>query len=151
MRNLFGSAVIFFVMLSFSQSVAAKDPAEFASLVSKNDAGEFDVEGATKIDADRAFELHGEGVVFVDVRSTWQYDLDHISGAIGLRLKSQLTEESLAENATVDQMVVFYCSDTQCYRSAHASAKAVTWGYSNVSYFAGGWSSWVAEGFDKKD
>ena len=151
MRNLFGLTVIFFAMLSLSQSVTAEDSGEFASLISKNDAGEFVVEGVTKIDADRAFELHGEGVVFVDVRPTWRYDLNHISDAVGLRLTSQFTEQSLAEHVAKDQAIVIYCSTSGVSEGPEASAKAITWGFTNVTYFAGGWSEWVGAGYDKKD
>jgi rhodanese-related sulfurtransferase len=124
----------------------AQDTLDFLSLVAKNEAGEFEIKGAQKIGYKEALELQEQGILFVDVRRSTQYNFKHIPGAINLDLKSAFTEENLAKHAAKDQKTVLYCSDVQCYRSAHASANAITWGYSNVVYFAGGWSTWKTKG-----
>lgn len=125
---------------------SAQSETNYTSLMSKNAQSEFDVRDARKIDHAEARELLEAGAAFVDVRRTLQYKLGHIPGAIGLELTAAFTAESLAEHVGKDETVVFYCSDAKCYRSAQASAKAVTWGYSKVVYFAGGWSTWLANG-----
>ncbi len=147
MRKLLISVLAVFAILSFTPFILiAKEKPDYKSLVTKNERSEFDVKGALKIDHVKARELHKKGVVFVDVRRKVQYKLAHIPGAINLELHSMLTEANLAKHVAKDEMVVFYCSDHKCYRSAHASAKAITWGYTKVVYFAGGWTFWYGGG-----
>ncbi|WP_164658698.1 rhodanese-like domain-containing protein [Tropicibacter sp. Alg240-R139] len=118
-------------------------------LVTKTDAGEFVVEGAERIDLDRALELYSEGAVFVDLRNVWRYDIAHIRGAVGLELNTQFSESSLAQHAAKEQPVVFYCNHSACPRSAIASAMALEWGYTNVYHFADGWSAWSGNNHDQ--
>lgn len=141
--------VLMALLLASITTVGAQNSQDFASLVTKTQDSEFDIKGAVKIDRKRAFELNQQGVTFVDVRRAIQHQTGHIPGAISLELKSMLTPENLAKHIAKDQMVVFYCSDRQCYRSAHASAKAISWGYTNVLYYADGWSGWLAAGYPR--
>ena len=55
-----------------------------------------------------------------------------------LDLKSTFTEAALAEVVQKSDAVVFYCNGWSCMRSSDATAQAVAWGYSNVSYFRDG-------------
>ncbi len=119
---------------------------DYKSLVTKS-GGEFTVEGARTIDLAEAKSLQEEGALFIDVRSETGYLKGHIPGAIGLDLKTQLTKESLAEVAEKDQKIVFYCDGIYCYKSADACAKALTWGYTDVLYFAGGEPAWSKAGY----
>ncbi len=116
------------------------------SLVTKS-GGEFTVKGVRKIDLAEAKSLQEDGALFIDVRSEASYLEGHIPGAVGLDLKTQLTKESLAEVAGKDQKIVFYCDGIYCYKSADACAKAITWGYTNVLYFAGGEPAWSKAGY----
>lgn len=134
-------------LLLFSTAGLAQD--EWTSLVHKNEAAEFDVEGARKVDHSKALNLLENGAAFVDVRRDIQYRTGHIPGAVGLELKSALTEDSLLIRFTKDQQIVFYCSDKQCYRSAHASAMALSWGFTDVAYFAGGWTAWIGHDYPR--
>ena len=109
----------------------------YRDLVTKS-AGTFSVEGAIKIDASEAQALHNRGVVFIDVRGK-SFNFGHIPGAIHLKFIGQLTRESLAAVTEPDDEVVFYCGGPDCQLSANASAKALTWGYTRVFYFAGGY------------
>ena len=86
---------------------------------------------------------------FIDVKRHIQYTVAHIPGAINLELNSEFTEEALAQHVSKAQAVVFNCSDPKCYRSAHASAKARSWGYSKAMYFSGGWSVWLKNGYER--
>lgn len=110
-------------------------------------AGEFDVEGATKVDAAKAKSLHTEGVVFIDVRDPVDYREGHIPSAVNLELTAGLSKESLSRLAGKDDGVVFFCFGKYCPYSAYACAKAVIWGYTRVYYFAGGFPAWKDSGY----
>lgn len=148
MKFLFPIIAILFCIST--SEIHAQSTQDYMTLVTKKENGEFDVIGAAKVDPQGAFELFEEGAVFVDVRRAIQYKASHIKGAISLDVNSKLTEESLGKVATKDQKVVFYCSDPKCYRSAHASAKAIVWGYTAVAYFASGWSHWLAADYPRE-
>ena len=120
--------------------------ADFKSLVSEIE-GAYDVEGAIEIDASTAKALSERGVVFVDVRSVGYYDEGHIPGAVHLDLETDLTAASLSEFVGKDDEVVFYCFGESCYLSAHACAKALTWGFRKVYYFPGGFPAWKDAGY----
>ena len=132
-------------ILSFSVSVtSAQDKFDYTELISKDGS----VEGATKIDIAKAYELHNEGVLFVDVNTPLRYKFAHIPGAVGLDYRIALTEENLAKHAkTKDQAIVFYCPKVGCYVAAQASAKAITWGYTNVMILEGGAAAWSDAGY----
>jgi rhodanese-related sulfurtransferase/Flp pilus assembly protein TadD len=119
---------------------------DFKSLVSESE-GAYDVEGAIEIDALVAKALSERGVVFVDVRSVGYYNEGHIPGAIHLDLETDLTAASLSEFVSKDDEVVFYCFGESCYLSAHACAKALTWGFRKVYYFPGGFPAWKDAGY----
>jgi TolB-like protein/class 3 adenylate cyclase/rhodanese-related sulfurtransferase/cytochrome c-type biogenesis protein CcmH/NrfG len=119
---------------------------DYTSIVSKRN-GEYFVEGAPKIDAATAKELHDRGVRFVDVRSAVAYGRGHIPGAYLRDVVISLSKETLSEVAAPDAEVVFYCYGRYCPMSTFASAKALKWGFSKVYYFAGGYPAWVDKGY----
>ena len=137
-------SVLFLLLMSLG--AAAQE--DWKALITKTGT-EYSVEGAEKVDAPRALELMEAGETFVDVRRSIQFNLAHIPGAINLDINSALNQQSLSEHVAKDQMVVFYCSDFGCDRSARASAMAVSWGYESVVYFAGGWSTWIAKNYPR--
>lgn len=104
------------------------------------------VEGATTVDTAKARELFDAEVAFVDARKDSDWDAGRIPGAIHLDVKRALTEESLAAEVKKDEPVVFYCNGHHCKRSAHASAKAVGWGWKKVYYYRDGFPAWKAAG-----
>ena len=82
--------------------------------------GEYFVEGAPKIDAVTAKELHDRGVRFVDVRSAVAYGRGHIPGAHLRDVVITLSKETLSEVADPDAEVVFYCYGRYCPMSTFA-------------------------------
>ncbi len=104
------------------------------------------VEGATTVDTAKAKELFDQGVKFVDVRRTNEYEEARIPGAIGLELKHEFNEDSLAKAVKKDEPVVIYCNGPKCLRSSKASAKAVSWGWTKVYYYREGMPAWQAAG-----
>jgi len=120
--------------------------ADYKRLISNRD-GEYDVEGATKIDAAKAKALHDQGVVFVDVRDAPSFNVGHIPAAINLSVTNELSKETLSRLVGRDDEVVFSCVGKYCPYSAYASAKAVLWGYTHVYYFGGGFPAWKDAGY----
>jgi adenylate cyclase len=119
---------------------------QYRALMTKLGA-EYVVDGAPNIDAAVAKALHDEGATFIDVRDTLSFRGGHVPGAVALGLNSVLSEETLAAHVAKDDDVVFYCFAIYCPYSAYASAKALTWGYTNVFRFDGGYPAWVDAGY----
>ena len=149
MIKLIGAIFAGIVTLASASNTHAQTE-NFLDLVTKTEAEKFEVEGAVTIDHFLAKRYLEKGHTFIDVRRDVQFSVGHIPGAVSLELKTAFTKESLAKHASKDDCIIFYCSDAQCYRSAHASAMAISWGYENVAYFAGGWSSWNAQGYPRE-
>jgi adenylate cyclase len=104
--------------------------------------GLFEVTGVPRIDATAAKVFYDRGAVFVDVRSKNSYNRGHVLNAVNLRLRDRLDEASLSKVVGKGDDVVFYCSGKSCDLSPTACAKAVTWGFTSVYYFAGGIPEW---------
>ncbi len=119
---------------------------DYETLVKKV-SGTYIVKGAPKIVAETAKMLWDRGVVFVNALPAHKHRRGHIPNSVNLHLDTDLTEESLARFVGKDEEVVFYCSGEDCYLSPHACAKALTWGYTKVYYFAGGIPAWKAAGY----
>jgi rhodanese-related sulfurtransferase len=142
----FWNAAAFWLIVGVSASYA--QITEHDHLVSWSYSGGFEIEGSEKIDSETAHKLFIDGVSFIDVRGPTSYLQGHIPGAIHLHSRSQLTEASLAKHVAKDQAVVFYCSYPTCKYSVEATSMAVYWGYTDVYYFAEGWSGWTSMGYE---
>jgi TolB-like protein/DNA-binding winged helix-turn-helix (wHTH) protein/rhodanese-related sulfurtransferase len=119
----------------------------YKSLIKRVGDGEYDVEGATEVDAATAKALRDRGVPFVDVRAHPDYAKGHVPGAVNLSLVFDLSKEALMKVADLDDEIAFYCHTKYCDYSAYASAKAVVWGYKRVYRFAGGFPEWLNAGY----
>jgi adenylate cyclase len=109
--------------------------------------GEYEVEGADKIDVTTAKSLHDRGVVFVDVRDPVEFGLGHIPSAANLNLTTDLSDQNLSRLVEKGEEIVFSCFGKYCPYSAYACAKALIWGYKRVYYFAGGFPAWQDAGY----
>jgi adenylate cyclase len=129
-------------------SGVTKAPAEvnYKDLVTKS-AGTFDVEGAIKIEAAGAKTLHERGIAFIDNRGSRQYKRGHIPGATNLLFGSKLTRDNLSQVVNLNDEIVFYCGGLDCHLSPYACAQTLTWGYTKVYYFAGGFPAWKKAGY----
>lgn len=105
------------------------------------------VEGAKTVSAAEAKMLFDKGVKFLDVRKDSDWDAGRIPGAAHIELKKKLNAESMGASVAKDKEVVIYCNGPSCMRSSKASAKAVSWGYSKVYYFRGGFPAWQTAGY----
>ncbi len=105
------------------------------------------VSGAVTIDAKQAKELHERGAAFVDVRTSELWEAGHIPGAHFLELFDAFDKSSLLKIAGKDDEIVIYCAGPSCKRSSKGCAKAVSWGFTKVQYFRGGFPEWLAAGY----
>ena len=148
----FGLFTVAALMLSnvIVSNASAQSSTDHMALITETSSSEFDVAGALEVDHVEALALHEAGATFIDVRRENPFKLGHIAGAINLEAYDELTKDVLVERFAHDEKLVFYCSGTKCARSARACAKALTWGFTDVVYFAEGWPIWLAKGFPKE-
>ncbi len=102
------------------------------------------IEGTTKLSAEQVVELilTTPELVVIDSRKQEEYAKGHIENAISL-LDTTMSEEALAELVpSKSSPVLFYCNGARCIRSTNAVTKALSWGYSNIFWFRGGWVEW---------
>ena len=110
--------------------------------------GDYIVTGTTKIDAHTAKAMIDSGeAAFVDMRSSIEFERDHIPGAHNIESVADLSKERLSEIVGKVEKVVFYCHGKRCPNAAFASAKAITFGFKNIYYFPDGYPAWVEAGY----
>jgi adenylate cyclase len=120
---------------------------DYAGFIVKS-GGEYDVQGATKVNVAKAKGLHDRGnATFIDVRASVDFAAGHIPGAINLSLVTGLSKPNLSAVIGKDDEVVFSCHGEHCPYSAYASAKVLAWGFTHVYYFAGGFPAWQEAGY----
>lgn len=105
------------------------------------------VNGAETINAAQAKTLHEKGHLFIDLREETDFAQGHIPAAVNINIAGSFNRETLAELATPDKVIVFYCYGVACLRTYTASNRAVTWGYRKVKYFPTGFPAWVEAGY----
>jgi rhodanese-related sulfurtransferase len=97
----------------------------------------------------RAMEIFDNGnVLFVDARSSDNYEDGHIPGAISLPV-GQFDEqiESLLNRYSSDQPIVTYCSGRTCEDSHDLAQFLSDAGFTNVRIFIDGFPGWEAKGY----
>jgi rhodanese-related sulfurtransferase len=106
------------------------------------------IPGAKTVDAERVIQLIGAvpKLVIIDARHATDYMSGAIEGAVNI-LDTDLTREKLGNLAPgTDTPLLIYCNGLKCGRAFRAVLKAVSWGYSNVYYYALGMDEWKAKG-----
>jgi len=104
------------------------------------------VDGATTVSVEEASALFDEGVVFIDVRKSSDFEAGRVPGAVHLDVKSDFSADTLAQVVAADEKVVIYCNGHSCMRSSKATAMAVEWGYTHVYYMRDGFPAWDVSG-----
>ena len=104
--------------------------------------------GATykMVNLEEAKALHERDALFIDIRSTHNYNDGHIPGAANIDPR-RFTSYSLARIARKDQAIVFYCYGIACPLSEKATSKALSWGYQKVYLFMKGYPAWWDAGY----
>jgi TolB-like protein/class 3 adenylate cyclase/rhodanese-related sulfurtransferase len=119
---------------------------EYRAIITRS-GGEYSVAGTTKIDVNGAKALHDDNALFVDVRYPDSFVAGRVPGAMNFSLITELSEESLSTAADKNQAIVLYCFGKYCPWSAYACAKAVSWGFTKVYRFDGGFPAWQDAGY----
>lgn len=113
------------------------------------------IPGAQTIDASEAWALFREGVPFVDTRLQTDYEAGRIPEARNLTImraaddaQNRYTRENLlAFIGELDEPVVLYCNERDCWRTEAAIHRAQEWGFTNLHYFPGGFPEWIRAGY----
>ena len=108
-----------------------------------------EIKGAKTVDCNGVIDLIATtpSLVVIDNRTQADFDSGHIEGAIRI-LDTDMTQELLAGAVkTKESPVVFYCNGVKCGRAAHATTKALKWGYARVYYYAEGIHDWKVNQF----
>ncbi len=71
----------------------------------------------------------------------------HVPRAFNLDVATELSRDTLSRIVGKDEEFVLSCHGKYCPDSAYASAKAVTWGFKRVYYFASGFPAWKEAGY----
>jgi rhodanese-related sulfurtransferase len=85
----------------------------------------------------------GSDVLWIDARSSKEYEAEHVPGAILLNLEDweQLFPRFL-DQWRPEEKVVVYCSSTACELSHEVAERLKTNGISPVYVLKGGWEAW---------
>ena len=126
--------------------VFAVSSAQAASEMSDKPSPEA-VDGAVTVGVTAAKALFDQGALFVDVRTAKGFEAGRVPDAVLLDLKKNFSKESLGAEAAAGDPIVIYCNGINCWRSSKAAKKAVSWGYTKVNYFRGGFPAWKKAGY----
>lgn len=79
----------------------------------------------------------------VDVRSRYEYEVLHITGAVHIPLHKDKLPKAVRElRATTDKPIVFYCNGTTCKKSYEAAELAMQAGVAGVYAYDAGIDAW---------
>ena len=103
------------------------------------------IQGVTIVSANEVVEmiLTNPDLTIIDSRKNAEFKKGHIEGAISLpntNLKYDDIEKISANKSTI---LLFYCNGIRCLRSSDSIYKAKAWGYTNLTWFRGGWNEWI--------
>lgn len=136
MRVLISLAMLAFSSLSWS---AVDD--EFPGRKLYHDVSVYSLEKMT--------QSH-ENVHVVDVRTPYEFETIHITGAMNIPLsRGDFVKEIAALRAKSEKPIVFYCNGHTCFKSYKAARKAQVFGVSNVHSFDAGIFDWANANPDK--
>ena len=118
-------------------------------IISANAAGD-ETYRIAEIDqvTDAAKIFYDDDTLFVDARSTADYQSGHIPGAISLPV-GQFDEqiESFLKRYPPNQPIVTYCSGQTFEDSHHLARLLLDTGFSEVRVFINGFAGWEAAGY----
>ena len=101
------------------------------------------VEPPGKIELADARRLHGQGARFVDARNIWDFNHNHIDGAINLPPNaSRLDRQRTMADCRKDQPLVVYCQGPSCPYAGLLAKRLAKDGFAKVHVFAGGFDQW---------
>ena len=92
--------------------------------------------------------LHDKNFIFVDARPEEEYKAAHIGNAVSIFPYDENKDNYFKKLTALpnDKVIVVYCSGGQCEASHHIVEDLVSFGYTKVFLFAGGWEEWTKNG-----
>lgn len=93
---------------------------------------------------DRARELHQQGALFLDARSTDLFEQGHIAGARNLPWES--FDKMFDPKTTPERDIIAYCDGESCNLSLELAITLKAMGYSTVKVLVNGWTVWQEAG-----
>lgn len=116
------------------------------SAVGKNDVVMDELEIG---DITHAKALYDTGqVLFVDARSSEDFNDGHIKGAVSLPVGQYDRQiDGFLDLYDLDRPIVTYCSGRTCQDSHHLAQLLMERGYMNISVMIDGFPGWDAEGY----
>ena len=107
------------------------------------------ISGAVTVTAEEVIKLifSNPHIVLIDSRKNTEYLKGHIEGAVNI-LNTVLSEKNLQQHIKdKSAALLFYCNGPRCMRSADSVKKALSWGYTNLFWYRGGWKEWTDKRF----
>ncbi|BDQ02127.1 rhodanese-like domain-containing protein [Ignavibacterium sp.] len=99
------------------------------------------------IKIDKAYQLYKQGVKFIDARMSEEYNEGHITGAINIPFDGDESYRDILKTISKDEILVTYCSGTECDLSILLGDELFEKGYKKVYIFFGGWNDWLEKGY----
>ncbi|MEP0862508.1 MAG: rhodanese-like domain-containing protein [Ignavibacterium sp.] len=99
------------------------------------------------IKIDKAYQLYKQGVKFIDARMPEEYNEGHIKGAINIPFDGDESYRDILKTISKDEILVTYCSGTECDLSILLGDELFEKGYKKVYIFFGGWNDWLEKGY----
>jgi len=104
-----------------------------------------------EIQGDTARRLHDVGALFVDARRKESYLEGHISKAINIPVWGSKADEGIGalqnEGVAFEDVIVVYCSGSDCSDSLALSEKLAMTGYLNLYVYKMGFPEWKDNGW----
>lgn len=111
-------------------------------------SGSFSVPANTKepyaVNLEQAKELYEQKEIFIDAREKEEYLSGHIKGAVNIPFDDMDNYRTELEKIKKDEIIVTYCSGSDCDLSILLGNKLFELGYKNVYIFFGGWIKWLS-------
>ena len=95
------------------------------------------------INLEQAFTLFDNGATFIDAREEFDYQEGYIHKAINIPFYAFEENEYKLNNINKDEIIITYCSGTDCDLSVLLGNKLAEMGFKKVFVFFGGWLDWV--------
>jgi rhodanese-related sulfurtransferase len=102
------------------------------------------IKGAKTIEAAQIVDLIGKtpNLIIIDARIPEEYKEASIQGAVNI-VNTDVTPATMAKAVpSKSTPVLIYCNGLKCGRAADAVTKAVSFGYTDIYYYALGMTEW---------
>jgi rhodanese-related sulfurtransferase len=99
------------------------------------------------IKIDLAYKLFKQGVKFIDARMPDDYQAGHIKGAYNIPFDGDEKYREILNNFSKDEILVVYCSGTDCDLSIYLGREIFEKGFERVYVFFGGWNEWLEKNY----